>query len=288
MSGPRGPSRWNPYCYSPGPLGNNDVADPNCHDITDAGNPAYYSPWEGIYNRRDELIGVKRHCLAADREYTLHYRRSGDILDYAGNGNPGIWINVETTNPSGEQVTIQTDAKKAAQALQYIRQKIDANLPASVGVNVAGQNSGNINGALVDHWLAVDGYRVDEHDAVIQLFATDNAAGAGASPSSTPDNAGYRIKFEVKADGSIIKPAIAGVTAANLHAHPDIEVEYQIAVVQVYVKDIKKGKDDVLEVNGIPLEIWGGGQRKPFKPNRKRLFKQKDWEALKKPKASSK
>src|SRR3990172_2254132 len=108
---PGGPSRWNPFCYSPGPTGRNDVADPDCHDITDAGKPDYYSPWEGNYDRRGNLVGVKRNCLQADREYSLHYRRRGEILDLAGKGNPGLWLNAESQNPKS-QVTIKFDPQK--------------------------------------------------------------------------------------------------------------------------------------------------------------------------------
>jgi len=260
---PGGPSRWNPFCYSPGPTGRNDVADPDCHDITDAGKPDYYSPWEGNYDRRGNLVGVKRNCLQADREYSLHYRRRGEILDLAGKGNPGLWLNAESQNPKS-QVTIKFDPQKTTKAIEYIRQKIDEDLPVSAGVNVAGQNSGRINGAIVDHWLAIDGYRVNGQGAVTELFGTDNAAGAGASLGE------YRIRFEVRADGSIVKPAVPGLSAGQSHA--DIQLEYQLAMIQVYVKDLHKDKDGKLEVNGTAVEAWREGQKKPFS--------MKEWEKI--------
>lgn len=254
---PGGPSRWNPYCYSPGPLGTNDVADPNCRDVADAGNPTYYAGWEGKYDKRGNLIGVRRHCLQADREYSLHFRRAGDILDLAGGGNPGIWINAESEDPKGRQTTIATDPKRAAKALEYVRKTLGENLPVSVGVNVSGQNSGRINGAIVDHWLAIDGYRVNGQDAITELYATDNAAGVGASWKE------YRIRFEVRPDGSIVKPAVAGLRPDQAHA--DIELEYQSAVLQVYVKDIEKGEHGTLTVHGITLDAWREGKKAPFR-----------------------
>lgn len=121
---------------------------------------------------------------------------------------------------------------------------------------MAGQNSGTLNGALVDHYLNVDGYRAEFRGGkavVTELLFTDNAAGAGASASQ------YRGSFHVNPGGSIVKNAAPGANPGE--GHDDIELEYQLAVVKVFQRDVTTGKGGTSSAFGVALEKWESGQK---------------------------
>jgi hypothetical protein len=138
------------------------------------------------------------------------------------------------------QTDIVWNAAKTAQALDYIKQTVDAGLPVYVGVNEAGVITskidpqtgrqdparGRANDGITDHYLLISGYRTEVQGGrwrVTRLSAVDNAAGGGA--------VGRLPQFEVRANGRVVKPATSATPG------PAIEHEYQLTQVWVYEKD---------------------------------------------------
>jgi hypothetical protein len=142
------------------------------------------------------------------------------------------------------QTDIRWNADKTAQALDYIKRTVDAGLPAYIGVNERGQVTykrnpqtgkedparGLANDGVTDHFLLITGYRTELHDGrwrITALSAVDNAAGGGQE--------GRYPRFDVRADGQVIKPEIPG--HENDALRPAITYEYQLTQVWVYAKD---------------------------------------------------
>jgi hypothetical protein len=93
---------------------------------------------------------------------------------------------------------IKTDADASRLALSQIKEHIDAGKSVVAGVNEPGQ--GHVVDAkkqpVTDHFVAISGYETDSSGRITALLARDNAT------SKATD-----IRFEVRADGSIVKPA---------------------------------------------------------------------------------
>jgi len=142
------------------------------------------------------------------------------------------------------QTDIRWNADKTAQALDYIKRTIDAGLPAYIGVNERGRVTnkrnrrtgqedprlGPANDGVTDHFLLITGYRTELRDGrwrIAALSAVDNAAGGGQQ--------GRYPRFDVRDDGRVIKPEIAGHENDNSRAA--ITMEYQLTQVWVYARD---------------------------------------------------
>jgi len=93
---------------------------------------------------------------------------------------------------------IKTDADASRLALSQIKAHIDAGKALVAGVNEPSQ-PGVVDAKtqpVTDHFVAVYGYETDAQGHVTALLAKDNAVAGTAD-----------VRFEVKADGSISKPA---------------------------------------------------------------------------------
>jgi hypothetical protein len=141
----------------------------------------------------------------------------------------------------GAQTDLNWNATYLAECIGYIKTKIDANRPAYIGVNERGKKTFKVgsatalaNDGIVDHFLLIHGYRVELVNnkwKVTKLYAVDNAAGLGLT--------GRYPEFTV-ADGEVRKAA----TKANPdpYSDPSIELEYQLAQVWAYKKDLETVK----------------------------------------------
>ncbi|MDX2247275.1 MAG: SpvB/TcaC N-terminal domain-containing protein [Bacteroidia bacterium] len=230
--------------------------------INGANDPVIYVGWENTN---------PHHCLWATKESEekLMMKYLGKIeptRGEEGRGNPGLWLYDKDVLPKSHD-SVSTNNSRSAPILGYVVEKINEGLPVKIGVNVKGQNSKQLNGGVVDHFLFVVGYQkqiIGGTPTVVKLIAVDNAWGKGQPPAN------YTIEFIINPDGSWVKEEKPGESASPTPY--DINKEYEVAVVKNYKKDEQVDKKTgVVNVNGIKQERWVGGDKSIPKTERKKI-----------------
>ena len=114
---------------------------------------------------------------------------------------------------------ISTDADASRLALDKIKQHIDSGRAVVAGVNEPASSSvvDPRRQPVTDHFVAVHGYEMDAQGNVTALLAKDNAVAGTAE-----------VRFEIRADGSITKPA------EPARAEEYLRQEYQMSEVRFH------------------------------------------------------
>jgi hypothetical protein len=118
------------------------------------------------------------------------------------------------------------DKDASAVAVDQIKRHIDAGKAVVAGANLPGDRKviDPKRQPVTDHFVAIYGYETDKAGKVVGLLAKDNAT----NPVTT-------IRFDVRDDGSIVKPA-GGKTGSVA------DMEYQLSEVRFHTSMPYEGK----------------------------------------------
>jgi hypothetical protein len=135
---------------------------------------------------------------------------------------------------------IQTDADASRLALDKIREHVDAGRAVVAGVNEPATSSvvDARRQPVTDHFVAVYGYETDAQGKITALLAKDNAVAGTAE-----------VRFEVRADGSIAKPA------EPRRADEYLRQEYQMSEVRFHTSAPYSGTSEPTNDAGQRM-VW--------------------------------
>lgn len=124
------------------------------------------------------------------------------------------------------QRRMKFDANASAVAVDQIKRHIDAGKAVVAGANLPGIRKvvDKDRQPVTDHFVAIYGYETDAAGKVVSLLAKDNA-------TNPPTN----IRFEVRDDGTIVKPS-GGNTGSVA------DMEYQLSEVRFHTSMPYEGK----------------------------------------------
>jgi hypothetical protein len=135
---------------------------------------------------------------------------------------------------------IRTDADASRLALDKIKEHVDAGRAVVAGVNEPATSSvvDARRQPVTDHFVAVYGYEADAQGRITALLAKDNAVAGTAE-----------VRFEVRTDGSITKPAEPG--------RPDeyLRQEYQMSEVRFHTSAPYAGSSEPTNDAGQRM-VW--------------------------------
>jgi hypothetical protein len=125
-----------------------------------------------------------------------------------------------------KQRRMSFDKNASAVAVDQIKRHIDAGKAVVAGANLPGISKviDKVRQPVTDHFVAIYGYETDDKGKVIGLLAKDNAT-----------NPPTDIRFEVRDDGSIVKPN-GGKTGSVA------DMEYQLSEVRFHTSMPYEGK----------------------------------------------
>lgn len=202
-------------------------------------------------------IGVEVE-LKDKEKYWVPFREGPECFDLACEGlrrgtdeelyqvtgrQPGLRT-FEKNKQNVEKQDIVVDTKKAKAGLEYIKATLDSGLPVLVGVNEKGiktpkksDPNKQANEGFTDHFVLIIGYKLEFQDGgwkITQLYAVDSAISQKLPPRYPT--------FEVRGDGSIIKPT--NETLQRLYPNRAVAHEYQVTQIRVYKKDLPSIKSN--------------------------------------------
>jgi hypothetical protein len=138
-------------------------------------------------------------------------------------GGGGV-ILYEKGDPKQRRMNFDKDA--SAVAVDQIKRHVDAGKAVVAGANLPGVSKviDKVRQPVTDHFVAIYGYETDSKGKVTGLLAKDNAT-----------NPPTDIRFEVRDDGSIVKPT-GGKTGSVA------DMEYQLSEVRFHTSMPYEGK----------------------------------------------
>jgi hypothetical protein len=195
------------------PLGWLSGADKSVQQAFDAQVAAFGRTTTEVWNFKppgwEQANGNPAACFRLANEGAQQTAARGDSA--VGGGGVVLYEKV------AQRITTDADASRLAVA--QIRSHIDAGKAVVAGVNEPGHSSvvDAKRQPVTDHFVAIYGYETDAQGQVTALLARDNAVSGTAA-----------VRFEVKADGSITKPA------EPKRAEDYLRQEYQLSEVRFH------------------------------------------------------
>lgn len=217
--------------------------------------PATSSPAKPIASTVDRhpTKGQKDHETTEIKDFKAPGWRRGDTDACFEHANAGV----EKTCSKGDTPTggggvilyekgdpkqrrMDFDANASAVAVDQIKRHIDAGKAVVAGANLPreGHVVDKKTQPVTDHFVAIYGYETDAKGKVVGLLAKDNA-------TNPPTN----IRFEVRDDGSIVKPR-GGDTGSV------VDWEYQLSEVRFHTSMPYEGKQRPTNDEGSGMVWW--------------------------------